>query len=660
MIEFKKVSLKNFMSIGEADVNLDTEGFTLVSGVNNRVEDSTQSNGSGKSTLSEGIIWALTGETIRGHKEVLNKYSEGDCEVAVSFNFKGHSWVVKRGIFRPKEKFLEVYKDGELLPSKGYRDSQEVFERELPEITYKFMNSVVILGQGLPGRFTNNTPSGRKAVLEELTNADFMINQVKEAIKRRQEELNGKLRRTQDTKLSKETGKDYLLRSIQNDTQSLEKEKAIDTGILEKEIAESKERGVKERGVNEDLQSKISILEKELKSLGKEEADLVEDYSKRISKIKDELYAEERKEKDLLSEKKLGELRGLNSEEFSLKESLAQAKERLAHSKAIVSGGFCRLCGQRLPSSSEEEIEKAKIKIDKSEAEILEINGRISRIQGEIKEINTRYSDLDDEIVQRYSNMVSEKIYPLADEMNIKKAELRGKSNKAMETLDGFREALKRSTDSLIRMREEYRSLVETLKNKTDTIQKLEQSIEANKGKLISIEGDIEKAQKTIEDLQARIRVVKSMETFASRDFRGILLGEVISRLDTILKGYSEIVYGNSLTHFYQDGNAIVVEFDGKEYESLSGGEQQKLNVILQLSLRDLIIELTGLSGSFLFLDEIFDGLDHTGCDKMIELVQSLGTNVFVISHHEDLSIPYDQQIIVVKEESGISHVEYA
>lgn len=149
------------------------------------------------------------------------------------------------------------------------------------------------------------------------------------------------------------------------------------------------------------------------------------------------------------------------------------------------------------------------------------------------------------------------------------------------------------------------------------------------------------------------------METFASRDFRGILLEEVISRLDTILKGYAEIVYGNSLTHFYQDGNAIVVEFDGKEYESLSGGEQQKLNVILQLSLRDLIIELTGLSGSFLFLDEIFDGLDHTGCDKMIELVQSLGTNVFVISHHEDLSIPYDQQIVVVKEASGISHVEY-
>lgn len=660
MIEFKKVSLKNFMSIGEADVNLDTEGFTLVSGVNNRVEDSTQSNGSGKSTLSEGIIWALTGETIRGHKEVLNKYSEGDCEVAVSFNFKGHSWVVKRGIFRPKEKFLEVYRDGELLPSKGYRDSQEVFERELPEITYKFMNSVVILGQGLPGRFTNNTPSGRKAVLEELTNADFMINQVKEAIKRRQEELNGKLRVAQDTKLSKETGKDYLLRSIQNDTQSLEKEKAIDTSILENEIAESKERGVKEREVNDGLQSKISILEQELKSLGKEEADLVEGYSKRISKIKDDLYAEERKEKDLLSEKKLGELRGLNSEEFSLKESLAQAKERLAHSKAIVSGGFCRLCGQRLPSSSEEEIEKAKIEIDKFETEILEINERISKIQGEIKEINTRYSDLDDGIVQRYSNMVSEKIYPLTDEMNIKKAELRGKSNKAMETLDGFREALKRSTDSLIRMREEYRGLVETLKNKTNTLQKLEQSIEANKGKLVSIEGDIEKAQKTIDDLQARIKVVKSMETFASRDFRGILLEEVISRLDTILKGYSEIVYGNSLTHFYQEGNAIVVEFDGKEYESLSGGEQQKLNVILQLSLRDLIIELTGLSGSFLFLDEIFDGLDHTGCDKMIELVQSLGTNVFVISHHEDLSIPYDQQIIVVKEESGISHVEYA
>lgn len=660
MIEFKKVSVKNFMSIGEAEVNLDIEGFTLVSGVNNRIEDSTQSNGSGKSTLSEGIIWALTGETIRGHKEVLNKYSEGDCEVAVSFNFKGHSWVIKRGIFRPKEKFLEIYKDGELVPSKGYRDSQEVFEKELPEITYKFMNSVIILGQGLPSRFTNNTPSGRKAVLEELTNADFMINQVKEAIKRRQDGLNEKLRKSQDLRLSKETGRDYLLRSIHDDTQSLEREKAIDTSSLEKEISESKEKGIKEKELNDAFQKKISELEQELKTIGKEESEMVEGYSRRISKIKDDLYAEERKEKDLLSEKKLGELNDLNSEEFSLKEAISSAKEKLAHSKAIVSGGFCRLCGQRLPSSSEEEIEKAKIEISKLEAEILGLEKNLLENQRKIKEVNTRFSDLDDEIVQRYSIKVSEKIYPLTEEMNIKRAELREKSNKVMGVLDGLREDLRKSTDALVRMREEYRGLVEALKNKTDTIQKLEQAIEANKGKLVSIEGDIEKAQKTIDDLQARIKVVKSMETFASRDFRGILLEEVISRLDTILKGYAEIVYGNSLTHFYQDGNAIVVEFDGKEYESLSGGEQQKLNVILQLSLRDLIIELTGLSGSFLFLDEIFDGLDHTGCDRMIELIQALGANVFVISHHEDLSIPYDQQIVVVKEANGISHVEYA
>lgn len=660
MIEFKKISLKNFMSIGEAEVNLDTEGFTLVSGVNNRVEDSTQSNGSGKSTLSEGIIWALTGETIRGHKEVLNKYSEGDCEVAVSFNFKGHSWVIKRGIFRPKEKFLEIYKDGELVPSKGYRDSQEVFEKELPEITYKFMNSVVILGQGLPSRFTNNTPSGRKAVLEELTNADFMINQVKEAIKRRQDELNEKLRKSQDLKLSKETGRDYLLRSIHDDTQSLEREKATDISSLENEISESKEKGIKEKELNDDLQKKISELEQELKAVGKEESEMVEGYSGRISKIKDDLYAEERKEKDLLSEKRFGELNDLNGEEFSLKEAISGAKEKLAHSKAIVSGGFCRLCGQRLPSSSEEEIEKAKIEISKFEAEISGLEKNLLENQRKIKEVNTKYSDLDGEIVQRYSIKVSEKVYPLTDEMDIKKAELREKSNKVMGVLDGLREDLRKSTNSLVRMREEYRGLVEALKNKTDTIQKLEQAIEANSGKLVSIEGDIEKAKKTIDDLQARIKVVKSMETFASRDFRGILLEEVISRLDTILKGYAEIVYGNSLTHFYQDGNAIVVEFDGKEYESLSGGEQQKLNVILQLSLRDLIIELTGLSGSFLFLDEIFDGLDHTGCDRMIELIQSLGTNVFVISHHEDLSIPYDQQIVVVKEVSGISHVEYA
>ena len=143
MVNFKKISIKNFMSIGGAEVDLNTGGFTLINAVNNRAEDSAGSNGSGKSSIAESILWCLTGETIRGHKEVVNRYTEDDCEVKIEFDFKGQNWAVERGMSRSKEKSLLVYKNSVLLEAKGYRDSQEVLQKELPELTSKFINSVI-------------------------------------------------------------------------------------------------------------------------------------------------------------------------------------------------------------------------------------------------------------------------------------------------------------------------------------------------------------------------------------------------------------------------------------------------------------------------------------------------------------------------------------
>ena len=60
-IYFESISLKNFMSFKEAYVNLNRNGYILVEGINNNVEDSAKSNGSGKSSLFSGICWCLTG-----------------------------------------------------------------------------------------------------------------------------------------------------------------------------------------------------------------------------------------------------------------------------------------------------------------------------------------------------------------------------------------------------------------------------------------------------------------------------------------------------------------------------------------------------------------------------------------------------------------------
>jgi DNA repair exonuclease SbcCD ATPase subunit len=135
-------------------------------------------------------------------------------------------------------------------------------------------------------------------------------------------------------------------------------------------------------------------------------------------------------------------------------------------------------------------------------------------------------------------------------------------------------------------------------------------------------------------------------------------LEDIVYQLDYNLHQYAEKVYGEPLTKFYQEGNAIGIQFDGKEYESLSGGEKQKLDVLIQLSLRDLIIQTSGIEANLVVFDEIFDALDQTGCESLLNVITELGLTVYSITHRKELNIPYDKRLVVVKEENGIAHLE--
>ena len=66
-------------------------------------------------------------------------------------------------------------------------------------------------------------------------------------------------------------------------------------------------------------------------------------------------------------------------------------------------------------------------------------------------------------------------------------------------------------------------------------------------------------------------------------------------------------------------------------------------------------------SSNILVLDEIFDNLDARGTNNVLTLVANKLCDIeslFIISHHADeLSIPYDTELTIVKNENGISEV---
>ena len=120
-------------------------------------------------------------------------------------------------------------------------------------------------------------------------------------------------------------------------------------------------------------------------------------------------------------------------------------------------------------------------------------------------------------------------------------------------------------------------------------------------------------------------------------------------------------VFNTELLRFELSGNTIDIYYDDKVYEVLSGGEKQKVDIVVQFTIRSMLCDLVNFSSNIIVLDEIFDNLDDIGCQNIINLItHRLNdiSSVYIVTHHSDISIPYDKIIEVEKNEKGLSKIK--
>ena len=205
MIQFKKITVHNFGSYAHAELDLQNKGFCLVSGQNNYAPDNALSNGVGKSLCFSAICYALTGETVSGIKSGLRNINidENDCWVELEFNYNKDQYIITR-MLAPKAD-MKIIKNDTDISGKGIRESEKKLVDILPEITKDLITSTIVIGQGMPNKFSSFNPSGRKELLEKLTKSDFMIEDLKSRIYGRQTELSTKIREYEDSLIANNT-----------------------------------------------------------------------------------------------------------------------------------------------------------------------------------------------------------------------------------------------------------------------------------------------------------------------------------------------------------------------------------------------------------------------------------------------------------------------
>ena len=206
-------------------------------------------------------------------------------------------------------------------------------------------------------------------------------------------------------------------------------------------------------------------------------------------------------------------------------------------------------------------------------------------------------------------------------------------------------------TNKIATMRAEFEAYQKNM-------EQLQQTIDLNLARKQQAEDKIVYYTEEAEELSQHLDVVNQMLTIVKRDFRGYLLTNVIDFINSKANDYSNVVFGTRSIRFELDGNNINILYCNKPYENLSGGEKQKVDLIIQFALKDMLSSYLNVYCNILVLDEIFDNLDTVGCERVFTLISDVSdvSSVYIISHHADeLQIPYDSKIIIEKDSSGIS-----
>ena len=165
-INFNKISIRNFLSIGNEPVKINfTPGLHIITGINRDKPD--RRNGIGKTSVVESIYFAIFGKTIRDIRKdlITNNCSNESCEVVLDFTVdelgKFDSYTVTRTLNPTK---LYLHKNG----SDETRDTIKNTEAEIASILSAtpniFENCVVMTLNGTTPFMAKSKTEKRKFI----------------------------------------------------------------------------------------------------------------------------------------------------------------------------------------------------------------------------------------------------------------------------------------------------------------------------------------------------------------------------------------------------------------------------------------------------------------------------------------------------------------
>lgn len=341
--------------------------------------------------------------------------------------------------------------------------------------------------------------------------------------------------------------------------------------------------------------------------------------------------------KENISNKFNSDINNINTKIFANNGEIKALKAEIERLNNI--SDICPTCGQKIPGVYKPDTSSQEISLNELTTKNQELELKLKEIEHK-KQLELENINL---ILNSELNKYSEQSIKLNEELNSSK-----------ELISELSENKNIIEKKLLQAQSDKKNFENNKKDLEEKIKNLESQLADLNEKMLY-------NTKERDEFQNRLDVNSKMLNIAKRDFRGYLLSNIIEFINYKAKSYCKDIFNTDKIDFILDKNNILISYDNKPYENLSGGEKQKIDIIIQFSIRDMLCQFLNFSSNILVLDEVFDNIDSIGCEKIINLISTKLNDIesiFIITHHTDIPISADSIISIIKNEKGISNLQ--
>lgn len=634
-MKFLEVTMRNFRVYEkEQKVELDKQGLVAVQGVN-KDSNGFRSNGAGKSSFLEAIIYCLYGKLSDGKTgdSVINNKVGNNMKVTFTFSIKDNVYRIER--YRKdkdfKNKTLLFLNDKEITKS-SVKLTNEAIE-EITHLKLETLLNSIMFGLGNKVKFTEATDKDKKEILEGIANISIYkqaYDVAKEELDEVKEKINNLTNQSQviQTRLDGYNSQKalYLSQKDQYDKYLSQ----LDNNVLT--TKNEFEAFMSENSLHsiEELEDNYYSIEEDKKVIQAKLANMSNNSQaqQKYASIQQQVQYDEQQSSTLTSD-------------------IQDKKEKIL--KLYNSDNpVCEYCGSEL------DVEHKKKEIIRLGDIIKDDTSKLTTLTTSITASKKDMKELEPVILQEQKDKESyNQNLKLLNDYNTKQNALVSMSNTA--------KALKKDIESAKAEKANPQQFTLTSDKQLDT------DIANAKNDLKNMQELLEKhkqEQKDLEDVEA---------VYSNKGVISHVLDLVMPYINEQANYYLSELTDNSI-HIDIDtqseaknGNVsekLNIKVDnlngGNEYSLNSTGEKKRIDLAISLALQDYVMTNTSTKTNLIAYDEVFDGLDDIGIQRIMHLlkerIKDIPT-VFVISHNDKLQELFESTLLVTKQE-GLSTIE--